>query len=145
MSLNTIDPGTFETTNLATIRTNVKDKTVSENNLLAYVPYYYSHGGQNAAGFINLEGVFPCIANRGEGARCRKFTWEEDGANHGYHIVVISDRGNSLNVFGDNVETLGFTMANPDCKEIDTSQTSGCFPRWTAFTILCYLPSKFCV
>ena len=129
---------------LASVPTNVQNQTISQNNLLAYAPSYASHGGEHAAGFINLELVFPCGANRQQAVRCRKFTWEEDGANHGYEFVVITDKGNDLDIFGEDVQTLGFISANPNCKQIDPSESSGCFPRNTAFTILCSLPSKNC-
>ena len=112
----------------------------STNNLLAYRPNFNDNHGSGLAGvFINMEGVFPCVGGTSEYCPvCEVFTNEEDGFKNGRIIIGASDCGNDIGVFGNDVATFGFAFTG--CSTMTTS----CFPPYSEFTIVCFLPRSQC-
>ena len=114
----------------------------SSNNLLAYRPRYNDYHNTNLAGvFINLEGVFPCLAPlTNYYPICRVFTEEEDGFRDGRALIDSGDIGNHLQVFSSSTNILTYGIAIQQCPEFNTT----CFPEHHSFTVVCYLPRSAC-
>ena len=114
----------------------------SPNNLLAYRPRYHDPHNSNLAGvFINLEGVFPCLAPlTNYQPICRVFTEEEDGFRGGKALIDSADFGNSVRVFSSSSNILTYGIAIQQCPEFNTA----CFPEYHSFTVACYLPRSAC-
>ena len=114
----------------------------SSNNLLAYRPRYNDEHSSNLAGvFINLEGVFPCLAPlTNYYPICRVFTEEEDGFRDGKALIDSGDIGNNLRVFSSSSNILTYGIAIQECPEFNTT----CFPEYHSFTVACYLPRSAC-
>ena len=128
---------------------SLKDPTqnvISDDNLLAYYPNFRDRHGSGLAGiFINIEGIFPCIADlRKEkilkGPSCKLFTNEEDGFNGGRAIIELGDAGNLEleNVFGSRVGL--YALAISGCPTL----TPKCLPLWYQNEIVCLLPRSIC-
>ena len=85
----------------------------SSNNLLAYRPRYNDLQRSDLAGvFINLEGVFPCLAPlTNYNPICRVFTEEEDGFRDGKALIDCGDIGNNLRVFSSSSNILTYGIA----------------------------------
>ena len=119
---------------------------ISKDNLLAYYPEFKDRHDSGLAGiFINIEGIFPCIARLHQqkgltGPTCKLFTNEEDGFNGGRAIIELGDAGNSEleEVFGSEVILYGLAFSG--CPTI----TMECFPLWYQSAILCALPRSIC-
>ena len=114
----------------------------SSDNLLAYRPRYSDYHNTNLAGvFINLEGVFPCLAPFPHyNPICHVFTEEEDGFRNGRALIDAGDIGNHLQVFSSSSNTLTYGIAIQECPEFNTN----CFPDHLSFSVVCYLPRKVC-
>ena len=114
----------------------------SSNNLLAYRPRYNDGHSSNLAGvFINLEGVFPCLAPlTNYYPICSVFTEEEDGFRDGKALIDSGDIGNNLRVFSSSSNILTYGIAIQECPEFNTT----CFPVYHSFTVACYLPRSAC-
>ena len=111
------------------------------SNLLAYRPNFRDLHTSGLAGmFVNLEGVFPCIAGTPEyHPVCKLFTYEEDGFRNGRAVIDAADIGNNFNVFsGTNTATFGFAFS--DCPTF----TNDCFPSFTQYSVVCLLPRNRC-
>ena len=124
-----------------TISNSSQDQT-SSNNLLAYRPRFSDGHNSNLAGvFINLEGVFPCLAPlTNYYPICRVFTDEEDGFRDGRALIDSGDIGNNLQVFSSSTSILTYGIAIQQCPEFNTA----CFPAYHSFTVACYLPRSAC-
>ena len=124
-----------------TISNSSQDQT-SSNNLLAYRPRYNDGHNSNLAGvFINLEGVFPCLAPLNTYYPiCRVFTEEEDGFRKGRALIDAADLGNNFRVFSSSGNILTYGIAIQQCPEFNTT----CFPHYHGFTVACYLPRSAC-
>ena len=111
----------------------------SSNNFLAYRPRYdYA----NLAGiFINLEGVFPCLAPLIDyHPICRAFTDEQDSFGDGRALIECGDIGNHIQVFSYSNNILTYGIAIQQCPEFNAA----CFPDYFSFTVACYLPRSAC-
>ena len=114
----------------------------SSNNLLAYRPSYNDYHSSNLAGiFINLEGVFPCLAPlTNYNPICRVFTEEEDGFRNGKALIDTADIGNDFRIFSASSNILTYGLAIQGCPVFNTT----CFPNYHSFSIVCYLPRASC-
>ena len=112
------------------------------NNLLAYRPRYNDHHSSNLAGlFINLEGVFPCLAPlTNYYPICRVFTEEEDGFRNGKVLIDTADIGNNFRIFSSSSNIRTYGLAIQDCPEFNTI----CFSNYLSFSVVCYLPRASC-
>ena len=119
---------------------SLRDPTIpvdSPTNLFSYRPMFSAnHRSQLAALFINIEGIFPCIANTDYNAICRTFTDEDDGFRGGRAIIDSGDDGNSFRVFSPTTEQYAFAFQN--CQYFNTT----CFPSYHSFNIVCHLPAS---
>ena len=119
---------------------------ISSDNLLAYYPIFADRHNSSLAGiFINLEGIFPCIAKLREetklrGPSCKLFTSEEDGFNGGKAIIELGDVGNLelKKVFGSKVLLYGLAISG--CPTL----TPECLPEYYQNEIMCMLPRSIC-
>ena len=130
-------------TEIAEISTSRPSQSVtSSNNLLAYRPRFNGlHNSGLGAIFINIGGVFPCVAPLTDYYPiCSIFSDEEDGFRNGMTLLSSSDLGNNLRVFSttDNIQTYG--IAVQDCPELNTT----CFPTHVSIQVACYLPRGAC-
>lgn len=115
--------------------------STSSNNLLAYRPRFGDlHGSGLGAIFINLEAVYPCLAQlSGYRPLCSTLTEEEDGFRDGRALIDAGDIGNNIQVFtGSNQLTYG--IAIQQCPELNTT----CLPVYHSFSVVCYLPRGPC-
>ena len=138
---------TNATTLLFTDATQLAEVTISDsslaqtssNNLLAYRPRY---SDTNLAGvFINLEGVFPCLAPLIDyHPICRIFTDEEDNFRGGRALIECGDLGNDIQVFSSSNDILTYGVAIQRCPEFSAS----CISSYHSFTVACYLPRSAC-
>ena len=113
----------------------------SSNNILAYRPNYSDYHGSGLAGiFVNIEKIFPCIANTNYVPICSIFTSEEDGFRKGKQYIELGDLGNNVKVFGKNIATYGLAISG--CRKL--CGTEGCFPRGATSTVVCLLPQSSC-
>ena len=106
---------------------------------LAYRPNYNDIHGSNLAGmFINMEAIFPCIAEISP--VCRIFAFEEDGFNGGHAIIESGDIGNNIQIFSTstNIATYGFAIQG--CTQMDPT----CLRSITQLVITCLLPRAQC-
>lgn len=121
---------------------NGNSARTSGNNLFAYRPRFQDRQNSQLAGFfINLEGVFPCLAPLTQYYPiCRVYTDEDDGFRGGRDIIDTGDIGNDLRVFSqtDNILTYGFAIQN--CPTLTTS----CWSDWTSVSVVCLLPRGAC-
>ena len=121
---------------------NSSQSVTSSNNLLAYRPRFDDfHNSGLGAIFINIEGVFPCVAPLTDYSPiCSIFSDEEDGFRNGMILLSSSDMGNNLEVFSttDNIRTYG--IAVQDCPELNRT----CFPNSVSIQVACYLPRGAC-
>lgn len=117
---------------------NPSINVVEPTNQLAYRPRFSANHGSNlAVMFINIEAIFPCVANIDYNAICRVFTDEDDGFRGGRAIIDSGDNGNSFRgVFSLTTEQYGFAFQG--CQEFNTT----CFPSYHSFNIVCHLPAS---
>ena len=122
--------------------TNSSQAATSSNNLLAYRPRFNDYHNTNLAGaFVNIEGVYPCLAQLSNYYPiCRVFTEEEDGFRNGKAVIDTADIGNNIRVFSSSSNILTYGLAIQDCPEFNAN----CFPTYHSFTIACYLPRAAC-
>ena len=135
------DIGHVTGTNIATLNSfDPSIASTSTNNLLAYRPNYQdSHTSGLAALFVNIEGVFPCIAGTPEYYPvCEVFTYDEDGFRNGRALIEAADCGNNIQIFGGTSATFGFGFSG--C----STMTTDCFSYYTEYTIVCLLPRNRC-
>lgn len=128
-------------TDIATLNNfNPLTASTSTNNLLAYRPNYQdSHTSGLAALFVNIEGVFPCIAGTPEHYPvCEVFTYDEDGFRNGRALIEAADCGNNLRIFSGTAATFGFGFSG--CSTMNTD----CFAHYTEYAIVCLLPRSRC-
>ena len=119
------------------VMTLTNENAAQTVNPLAYRPRFSgNHRSMLGTIFINMENVFPCIANTGYNAICRVFTDEDDGFRGGRAVLDSGDDGNTFRIFGGtNIETYGFAFQN--CPVLNTT----CLPNYHSFTIVCHLPA----
>ena len=125
-----------------TISDSSQDQT-SPNNLLAYRPRYNDgHNSNLASVFINLEGVFPCLATlTSYFPICGVFTEEEDGFRNGKVFIDSGDIGNNFRVAIQHLQQHSdLWYCNPNCPEFDAT----CFPTYHSLSVACYLPRAAC-
>ena len=114
----------------------------SSNNFLAYRPRYSDlHGSNLASLFINIEGVFPCLAQLSNYYPiCHVFTDEEDGFRNGKAVIDAADSGNDFRIFSPSSDIRTYGFAIQDCPEFNTT----CFSNYLSFNVVCYLPRASC-
>ena len=130
-------------TEIAVIRVSSPSQSVtSSNNLLAYRPRFNGfHSSGLGAIFINIEGVFPCVAPLTDYYPiCSIFSEEEDGFRNGMTFLSSSDMGNHIQVFSTNNDIQTYGIAVQHCPELNTT----CFPTYVSVQIACYLPRGAC-
>ena len=111
----------------------------SSNNLLAYRPRY--DGTNLTTVFINMEGVFPCLAPLTNYTPiCHVFTEDEDSFRDGRALIDAGDVGDDFRVFNSSSNILTYGIAIQECAEFNTV----CFPQYHSFTVVCYLPRSAC-
>ena len=101
---------------LATINLgNGGSGVTSGNNLFAYRPQFQDRQNSGLAGlFINLEGVFPCLAPlTNYSPICRVYTDEDDGFRGGRDVIDTADIGNDIQVFSTTETCLLYTSPSP--------------------------------
>ena len=122
------------------------ESAISSDNLLAYYPKFADRHNSDLAGiFVNVEGIFPCMAKLREetslrGPPCKLFTSEEDGFNGGKAIIELGDVGNLelKKVFGSKVMLYGLAISG--CPTL----TPECLPEYYQNEIMCMLPRSIC-
>lgn len=114
----------------------------SGNNLFAYRPRYQDRQSSGLAGmFINLEGVFPCLAPLTTYYPiCRVYTDEDDGFRGGNDIIDLGDTGDDVRVFSTTNEILTYGFAIQNCPTF----TTGCWAHYTSIAVACLLPRAAC-
>ena len=143
MMLRNISESTGGVTNtIATLTSfNPSSSSTSSNNLLAYRPNFNDHHTSGlAAFFVNMNGVYPCLAGpTGNVPICKLFTYEEDGFRNGRAVIDAADGGNNFAIFGgNNLATFGFAISG--C----ATMNNACFPVSTEYSIVCLLPRSRC-
>ena len=109
----------------------------SPTNLFSYRPMFSgNHRSELGVMFINIEAIFPCVANTDYNAICRTFTDEDDGFRGGRAIIDSGDDGNTFSVFSFFTEQYGFAFQG--CPTFNTT----CFPSFHSFNIVCHLPAS---
>ena len=132
-----------DSTQLAQITlTSTAQAVTSTNNLLGYRPRFNDHHNSNLAGiFINLEGVFPCLAPlTNYYPICTVFSEEEDGFRGGKALIDAGDIGNNFRIFSSTTNIKTYGIAIQDCQELTTT----CFPEYHSLSVACYLPRAAC-
>ena len=132
-----------DSTQLAQITlTSTAQAVTSTNNLLGYRPRFNDHHNSNLAGiFINLEGVFPCLAPLTDyNPICTVFSEEEDGFRGGKALIDSGDIGNNFQIFSSTTNIKTYGIAVQDCPEFNTT----CFPVYHSLSVACYLPRAAC-
>ena len=121
---------------------NPSQAETSSNNLLAYRPRFKDGHSSNLAGvFINLAGVFPCLAPLTDyHPTCHVFTGDDDGFRGGRALINASDGGNHFKVFSSSSNILTYGIAIQRCPEFNTT----CFPDNHSFSVACYFPRSVC-
>ena len=101
------------------------------SNLLGYRPRFNDyHGSGLGAIFINIEGVFPCVAPLASYYPiCSTFTEEGDGFRNGIAIIDSADIGNHFRIFSTSVDIVTYGIAFQQCPELNTT----CFPTYHSF------------
>ena len=130
-----------DSTEIAEIRiSNPSQSVTSSNNLLAYRPRFRdAHNSGLGAIFINIDGVFPCLARSANYAPiCSIFSEEEDGFRNGMSFLSTGEGGNNFRVFSTTVRSYGIAVQN--CPELNTT----CFPTYVSIQVACYLPRGAC-
>ena len=121
---------------------SVSDPAVAVTSTqLAYRPTFSDLHGSGLAGiFINMEAIFPCIADFVLGPVCRIFTAEEDGFNQGRPFIESGDIGNDIQIFStsSNIATYGFAIQG--CTQMDPT----CLRSFSQLVIKCLLPRQQC-
>ena len=113
----------------------------SWHKLLFHIRPRPKHQRNLAGVFINLEGVFPCLAPLTTYYPiCRVFTEEEDGFRDGKALIDSGDLGNNFRVFSSFRDILMYGIAIQQCPEFNTT----CLPEYHSFTVACYLPRSAC-
>ena len=108
---------------------------------LAYRPTFNDFHGSGLAGiFVNVEAIFPCIADFVFGPVCRIFTNEENGFNQGRPFIESGDIGNNFQIFStsSNIATYGFAIQG--CTQMDPT----CLQCFSQLIIKCLLPREQC-
>ena len=126
---------------IATISGFDPSSASTDSNLIAYRPNFNDFHSSGLAGmFVNIEGVFPCVAGLPEyHPVCSLFTYEEDGFRNGRAVINAGDIGNNFNIFtGTNQATFGFAFTG--CATFNTD----CYPIHTQYSIVCLLPRDRC-
>ena len=118
---------------------SIRDSSVAvtaTTNLFAYRPRYAdAHRSGLAVMFLNIEGIYPCVANRPYNPICRVFTDEDDGFRGGRAVVDSGDNGGTFRIFG-GTSTATYGFAFQGCAEFNTT----CFPNFHSFNVACTLP-----
>ena len=123
------------------------DNVMSSDNIMAYRPRFNDGMNSNlAALFLNLEAIFPCLAQisqqNGYYPICRTFTDEEDGFRGGRSILDTGDIGNGrFRIFSSTQDIATYALAIQNCP----TWTTNCFPDIHSFSIVCYLPRSRCM
>ena len=126
---------------IATISNFDPSSSSTVGNLIAYRPNFNDfHTSGLAALFVNIEGVFPCVAGSPQyHPVCKLFTYEEDGFRNGHAVIDAADIGNHFRIFNaSNLATYGFAFNG--CATF----TTDCFPVFSQYSIVCLLPRDRC-
>ena len=112
------------------------------NNILAYRPRYNDgHGSGLGAIFINMESVFPCLAQLSNYIPiCSIFSQDGDGFRGGKAIIDSGDVGNHFQIFSTTAYIATYGIAIQQCPELNTT----CFPTYHDISVACYLPRAAC-
>ena len=113
-------------------------QTAATSTILAYRPRYNLDKHQTGLGavFLNLDRLFPCIANTDIVPICRRFTQEEDGFFKGKTITEAGDEHTYM-IFDTRItKTYGFVFES--CPYLNGS--NGCLPTYFQTVITCFLP-----
>ena len=112
-------------------------QTAKTSTILAYRPRYMDRY-QTGLGaiFINLNQLFPCIANTVINPVCRRFTQDEDGFFNGKTITEGADGGNDINIFPNNARTYGFVFES--CPYLNGN--NGCLRNYFQTFVTCFIP-----
>ena len=114
----------------------------SGNNLFAYRPRFQDRQNSGLAGiFINLEGVFPCLAPLTDYYPiCRVYTDEDDGFRGGRDLIDLGDIGNDVRVFSQTQDILTYGVAIQNCPTLSTA----CWTNYVSLSVSCLLPRGAC-
>ena len=120
----------------ATISLNSATKTTA-NSLLAYRPDYSLGAGI----FVNIEQIFPCVANMDYVPTCSIFTGEEGELRKGKQFIELGGRGKDVNyVFDKDSATYGLVVTDCACPNFPQD----CFPPRITSRVVCLLPRSSC-
>ncbi|XP_019851980.1 PREDICTED: uncharacterized protein LOC109581920 [Amphimedon queenslandica] len=106
------------------------------SSLLAYRTNFRTHGQALAAGFLNLEGLFPCSKGKSYVPPCTTLMYEEDGFNNGYPILQAGDSGKTFKVFEGSTYAFAFN----GCTRF--TATAPCMHLYYGFSVACFLPAS---
>ena len=139
LTVSRINTTTFELSrNYLDILIFENERTDATSTILAYRPRYNLDKHETGLGaiFLNLDGLFPCIANSDIIPICRRFTRNEDGFFKGKTITEAADRGDDMKIFGNGIKTYGFVFES--CPYLHTYY--GCYPDNFQIVITCFVP-----
>ena len=141
------DASRFREEKIASVEVGSEQK-ISDDNIIAYYPEFDDvDDSEMAAGLLNLHEIFSCAKEGSdESGRtiiplCRVHHYLEGGFNKGKPIILISDDGEDITVFGKGVPTLAFGVQG--CPEF-TNRKDGCLRGAYQFTLACILPGQYC-
>ena len=148
---------TFKETYLSKVKVSNTFKE-SDERMIAFTPRFTDFDGSNlGTAFLYLKHVFPCIEDYINSShpdvrpskmipRCSIHTYDEGGFNKGKPVLAISDSGDHIKELDDpqSNENPTFAFAVNECDTFSKGNEDGCLHRGYKFTIVCYVPRKFC-
>ena len=138
MIIQRINPTTFELSSNKLDKLVIGDgKAAKTSTILAYRPRYNLDQHETGLGaiYLNLDKLFPCIANSNIVPICRRFTQDEDGFFYGKTITEAGD-SYDIRIFGNGIKTYGFVFES--CPYLNGA--NGCLPNYFQTVITCFLP-----
>ena len=121
--------------------TDYSQSATSLDNLMAYRPSYSSHSSTLAALFLNIQGIFPCLAHVPQyNPLCYLMAHEEEGFRTGRSFLEAADEGEEMRIFGSTDDLPTYGIAIEEC----TQFTDTCWPAHAAIAVSCQLPYQHC-
>ena len=140
ISLRSVNPSTQALGGYMSTLTilNTSMEYTSDDNVLAYRPYYDSYwnaGGNTAIVFVNLEAAIPCYRGNEIAPACQLFTYDGGTFQYGNAFIQSSDDGSHLEIFSILPETATYGFGVSGCSTFDRA----CVSDFKAF-LVCLLP-----
>lgn len=132
-------PGGSAAMNISLEGQNLDSVSINNAATSTYLAYRSNiHNSNLGALLVNIERLFPCIADVSNYyPTCHVATHEDDGFRRGKPYIEMADSGNSINIWGETTSVYG--LAVQGCPQL-----SDCFFEWQLISVVCYLPRDAC-